>query len=161
MCHKQKNQKICQQRVEIHPIFLATYPPEHSLIASLPILYLYFVLLDWKKVKRKQGQYISAYAQILISLCISPRMDCSWGSLLVLGWSVHYALLTSYEYIVQSYMGSHKTYLNENSHSNIKCVQQKKLSKKAVVSVITDIFVIVIVIVCARLAPCKTSTSCY
>ena len=79
----------------------------------------------------------------------------------MLGWSVHYALLTSYEYIVQSYMGSHKTYLNENSHSNIKCVQQKKLSKKAVVSVITDIFVIVIVIVCARLAPCKTSTSCY
>ena len=44
------------------------------------------------------------YAQILICFCISSWMDCSSGSHLVLGWSVHYALVTSYEYIVRAYI---------------------------------------------------------
>ena len=44
------------------------------------------------------------YAQILICFCISSWMDCSSGSHLVLGWSVYYALVTSYEYIVRAYI---------------------------------------------------------
>ena len=77
-------------------------------------------------------------------------------------WSLHYALLTSYEYIVQSYMGSHKTYLNENSQNNIKYLLQKKYLLNVDAQKLHSYRKLwKICILCTILTLCNTSVSCY
>ena len=87
----------------------------------------------WKVVNRKQGQYFS---QILISMYFSPNGlflgESSGGC-----WSLHYALLTSYEYIVQSYIWDRIKHIWMKTHRTTSSTSYKKMPFKRWCSKIT------------------------